>query len=106
MRRRKAVSFLFYSVCQKGFAEFAARQGGEQVESFFAATCAWQKYLARREYLFAYLWAKSAGRSESYLSKKGYALFDKLNNLFPFSMVICAISPVESPLICASFSAM
>ena len=28
------------------------------------------------------------------------------NKRFPFSMVICAISPVDSPLICASFSAM
>ena len=42
---------VFTGVCltttewQKSFAEFAARNGGEQFGSFFAATCAWQKTL-------------------------------------------------------------
>ena len=60
----------------KSFAEFAARNGGEQFGSFFAATCAWQKILCAERVFFAHLWAEKRGSERfPYLLKKGYALF-------------------------------
>ena len=64
------------SVCQKSFAEFAARYGGEQVESFFAATCAWQKILcAERVFFRSFMGGKARVGAISNFVKKGLCPF-------------------------------
>ena len=65
-----------FETIKKSFAEFAARYGGEQFGSFFAATCAWQKILcAERVFFRPFMGEKARVGAISIFVKKGYALF-------------------------------
>ena len=65
-----------FSACQKSFAEFAARHGGEQFGSFFAAACMWRKTLcAERVFFRPFMGGKARVGAISNFVKKGYVLF-------------------------------
>jgi hypothetical protein len=56
---------------QKSIAEFAARYGGEQFGSFFAAACMWQKILcAERVFFRPFMGGKARVGAIPVLSKK------------------------------------